>query len=279
MIFIQVLTAMKNKYQLCRFQNWLIFWCLLFLPFHLNNGLGKWDWLTKSCQRVLSFLTPTSPEMYLELFAKLVLPLTNSYLLTFAKAWSQSLSHVILTVSSRTVTVERRLAQRWGSFLSRGACTSLSAVPPFAAFADTLYKKNQSVRAWTGNWVLGVVARHSSPLKPSDQKHSGLASNSEDGFKYDLFVFLLWGELALCSQSSCARLCCVRFQITLARQMSLAAGFGALIHFTFIVDVCSLSKWRRECWTLKFSSVCCCFLFLLGFFFFCLLTFLVKCFC
>lgn len=54
MILIQVLTAMKNKYQLCRFQNWLIFWCLLFLPFHLNNELGRRGWLTKSSQRTLS---------------------------------------------------------------------------------------------------------------------------------------------------------------------------------------------------------------------------------
>lgn len=59
-----------------------------------------------------------------------------------------------------------------------------------------------------------------------DQNYSGVASNTENGFKHDLFVFLPWDVLACVHRE--VVLCCVvwRFQIMLARQMSLEASLG-----------------------------------------------------
>lgn len=69
-------------------------------------------------------------------------------------------------------------------------------------------------------------------IKTRVENQSGVAPNSEDGFKHDPLVFLLWSELALCPQSSCAVLCYVRrFLITLARHTSPEASFGAPIPF------------------------------------------------
>lgn len=124
--------------QISKLTHFLV-WCLLFLPFSLNNELGKRAWLTKSCHRTLSSLTHESPELQLELSSEGFLPLTD--LLTFAKAWSPGAgSHTILrhhgqdrNSRDKTGAAKEELSLLWG-------LRHLSAVPPFAAPPSQIFR-------------------------------------------------------------------------------------------------------------------------------------------
>lgn len=152
-ILIQVLTAMKNTYQLCRFQNWLIFWCLLFLTFHLNE-LGKRGWLTKSCQRTLSSRTHMSPELQLELPTE-GFCLWQTYLLTFAKAWSQRAgSHIVLSHHGQDCNSREKIGAAAAElFLLWGLHPPVSSAT-ICRFLRYLYIKAPLSQWWPG---LGVM--------------------------------------------------------------------------------------------------------------------------
>lgn len=96
MILIQVLTAMKNKCQLCKFQNWLYFFGV-FSSKNLNNRFwqtvvgrhqpGRLGWVFSPCRRdpylFLAHMPPSHffqpPNLQLEEVAhKMILPLTSS---------------------------------------------------------------------------------------------------------------------------------------------------------------------------------------------------------
>lgn len=203
MIFIQVLTAMKNKYQLCSFQNWLIFWCLLFFPLHLNNGLGKWGWLAKPCQRIPSSFSHTCPQSCDLSCPQNGFAFDKLLFIDFLpKLGHKELVHTSLSaVAGRTVTVGRRLERRPKSFLSGRDSVGQTAARPFAASADVFIRK-APLSQWgpVGIMRLGVVARHFSPPKPSDQNHSGTASYTENGFNMiSLCFFHGCALLALCT--------------------------------------------------------------------------------
>lgn len=235
MIFIQVLTAMKNKYQLCRFQNWLIFWCLLFFPFHLNNGRGKWGWLVKPCQRIPSSFSHTCPQSCNLSCPQNGFAFDKLLFIDFAKAWSQrACSHIALSCCwqdcesrEKTGAAAEEFSQRWG-LCRPDSSAAICCLHRYFSMKST----TESVRPRLGIMRLGVVARHFSPPSQVIKTIVELLLTQRMGSTRSLCVSSMGALCWLCVPRAIV-LCCAVLGGSRSQwsSMSLEAGFRAVFPF------------------------------------------------
>lgn len=182
----------------------------------------------------------------------MVLPLTNSYLLTLPK-----LGHKELVPTSLSAVLAGLWEQRPKSFLSGGDAVGQTAARPFAASTDILYEKHHWVsEPRLGIMRLGVVARHFSPRSHVIKTIVELLLTQRMGSTWSLRVSSVGALCRLCVPRAvalcCAVLCCAVLGGSRSHwsYMSLEAGFRAVFPFYPHYGWCSLSQQRRKRQTL-----------------------------
>lgn len=176
MILIQVLTAMKNKYQLCKFQNWLFFgvfssfsvWIMGFSGSQsAGTELGIWVGVTKPCQKdSCLFLAHTSPfhfpnPLKLQLAGLLIkwfclwqtliywlcqaLVTKSLFTVTFPLWWQDCSSR------EKTEAVDEELSQLWGLCQPDSHC---NLQPPLQVFLRNTSESGWARTAINKGWEL-----------------------------------------------------------------------------------------------------------------------------
>lgn len=164
----------------------------------------------------------------------MVLPLTNSYLLTLPKLGHKELAHISLSaVAGRTVRVGRRLeqrpefSQRWG-LCQPDSCAAICCLHRYFSMKST----TESVRPCLGIMRLGVVARHFCPPSQVIKTIVELLLTQRMGSTRSLCVSSM-GALCWLCVSRAVVLCCAVLGGSRSHwsYMSLEAGFRAVFPF------------------------------------------------
>lgn len=159
MILIEVLTAVKNKYQQCKFQNWLYFgvvtsslsiWKMgVSRSWSAGIELGIWGCVTKPCEKDSSLsCTHTSPSCFsqppkLQLEGLLTkwfcLWQTLIYWLCQGLDTKNLFTELCSPFGGKTV-MGRRLSSGWRAFSAFGIVSTRQQLQPFVTSSDVFIK-------------------------------------------------------------------------------------------------------------------------------------------